>query len=195
MEATDRSEKMAQVYQSPIHGRMMDYDCDIKNTAKKNWDCCDLKQYCAKLDTLNKQAQKKDPEGRRILTRNQRRRMARNSERGEGRFREEWGERYGPGKSAPPKSMFYHECAWEKARKNQFEIGKEMQADHVHELQLGGHATHQRNFKWLSSSVNGSLGSTLSNYQPKLYPGGVSATCCPAEEQECRDKKDTDKLV
>jgi hypothetical protein len=56
-----------------------------------------------------------------------------------------------------------------------------MQADHVHEIQLGGHPTDFNNLRWLSSSVNGSMGSTLSNFDPQTCPGGIVADCCPAE--------------
>ena len=188
---------MSEVYQSPIGGKTLYHDCDIKNSGKSKWDCCDLKQFCAKVDKVNKQRKQKDAKGRGKLTRDKKRREARNREEGEGRFRENWKEKY-EGKTKTSKhdqSKFYHQCAYEKAKKGKFKM-KGMQVDHVHELQLGGKAIHQGNFKWLSAGPNASMGAILKQYTPKNYPGGLIVSCCPAEEQEpkCRNS-DTAKLV
>ncbi len=161
-------------------------ECDIEGSAKKAWDCCQLKQFCAKIDAVNDQAR------RGKATRDPSVVQARNAGRGEALFRARWNE--APLAWQPLQHKFYHPCAAKKAAQNDYQIGPEFQPDHVHELQLGGHPTNFKNLKWIDTSVNRSLGSTMSAFDPEATPGGISADCCPAEEKSCAGKSDTDKV-
>jgi hypothetical protein len=175
---------MAKEQQQPTGGAVHEIKCELNKGAKPAWGCCDLQQFCAKLDEINKLAAK----GRLDESAAQ----ARNAREGEGRFRREWNQ--APWTHAPhPSRAFYHDCAYARALANDLQVGNEVQPDHVHELQLGGPATHQTNFKWISTSVNRSLGPHLSGYHPETHPGGVSADCCPAEETpKCPDQESQD---
>lgn len=160
-------------------------ECKVETSAKKDWDCCQMKQFCAKIDSINKLAKRG-----KLQTSNL---QARNAARGEGLFRQKWNE--APYAWQPIHHKFYHPCAKDKAAANDYHIGPEFQPDHVHELQFGGGATDFKNLKWIDTSVNRSLGSTLAGYDPNTHPGGISADCCPAEEKQCKGKADTAKVV
>ena len=73
------------------------------------------------------------------------------------KFREDWNNDP-KNKTDPTKNKFYHECAVKSGK-----IGPEMQPDHTHEIQRGGHPSgvNNSNLRWLDSSVNGSIGSSL----------------------------------
>jgi len=160
-------------------------ECKIDTSAKQNWDCCDLKQFCAKLDAVNDSAKrgKNDPSAA----------QARNAARGERLFRQRWNE--APYAWQPIQHKFYHPCAFKRASESDFQMGSDWQPDHVHEIQLGGAPTDFKNLKWISSSVNSSLGATLSAYDPQQHPGGVAADCCPAEDTHCAGKEDGDSVL
>ncbi len=166
---------------------VLEVECEVDKSAKKDWDCCNLKEFCAKLDAVNDQAR------RGKLTTDPTRLQARNASRGEGRFRRQWNE--APYAWQPLQHKFYHPCAAKKAAQNDYRIGREFQPDHVHELQLGGAATNFKNLKWISRSVNASLGPTLTRFDPAVHTGGVVADCCPAEETHCAGKADSDPVV
>jgi hypothetical protein len=172
---------------TPVTPAKYEVDCDVKGSAKASWDCCQMKQFCAKLDAVNEQAK------RGKLTTDPASLQARNSARGEKLFRKQWNE--APYAYQPMVHKFYHPCAAKKAAENEYKIGSEFQPDHVHELQLGGAPTDFKNLKWLDSSVNQSLGATLAGFDPVACPGGVSADCCPAEEKDCKGKSDSDAVV
>jgi hypothetical protein len=162
-------------------------ECDVEGSAKAGWNCCQMKQFCAKLDAVT------DTTRSGKATTNPTALEARNRNQGEGRFRAAWNA--GPYTWQPLHHKFYHRCAFEQAAANDFQIGSEFQPDHIHELQLGGRATDFKNLKWIDTSVNRSLGSTLSGFDPATCPGGVSADCCPAEERNCAGKADTDPVL
>jgi hypothetical protein len=157
--------------------------CNVTTSAKQNWDCCDLKQFCAKLDSINESA------ARGKTTTDPAKIQERNSRRGEALFRQRWNE--APLAWQPIQHKFYHPCAFQKARANDFQMnGQDWNPDHVHDIQFGGNPTDFKNLKWLSSSVNKSLGQTLTPYNPDIHSGGVSADCCPAEDNYCPPGKD-----
>lgn len=162
-------------------------ECNVQSSAKQSWNCCQLKQFCAKLDSVTQQTK------RGKATRDPGVVQARNRAQGEGRFRAMWNA--GPQSWQPIHHKFYHPCAADQAAQNDYQIGNEFQPDHVHELQLGGAPTDFKNLKWIDTSVNRSLGSTLSGYDPEQTPGGVQADCCPAEATHCDGKADTDAIV
>ncbi len=162
-------------------------ECKVSTSAKADWDCCQMKQFCAKIDAVNAVVK------RGKATRNAAQVQARNRSQGEGRFRAQWNA--GPYAWQPIQHKFYHPCAAAKAAQNDYQIGSDFQPDHVHELQLGGHPTNFKNLKWIDTSVNQSLGSTLSAFDPAATPGGIEADCCPAEEKNCAGKADTDKVL
>ena len=174
--------------QGDVSAAVFEIECDIPGTAKAAWDCCDLKQFCAKLDAIN------DAAKRGKLTTDPSVIQERNAARGERLFRQRWNE--APYAWQPIQHKFYHPCAFDRASQTDFQMsGQDWNPDHIHDLQFGGHPTDFKNFKWLSSSVNKSLGPSLSGYSPDTHPGGVSADCCPAEETHCADKADTDPVL
>jgi hypothetical protein len=97
----------------------------------------------------------------------------------------------GPHAWQPIRHNFYHPCAEDKAARNDYQIGRDFQPDHVHER----HPTSFKNLKWIDTSVNQSLGASLSAFDPVASPGGMEADCCPAEERNCVDKSDSDKVL
>ena len=76
-----------------------------------------------------------------------------------------WSDASNPGKQA---NHFYDKCA-----KTDDPLGNNMEADHVHEMQLGGKA--QGPFLWLDREVNGSSGRQIKE-QKKNTPNPVSVT-------------------
>jgi|HubBroStandDraft_1064217.scaffolds.fasta_scaffold20149_4 hypothetical protein len=165
-----------------------DIKCNVNKSAKKDWDCCDLKQYCAKIDSVNELQQ------RGKLTTDPSKLESRNASRGEGLFRKKWNE--APLAWQPYQHKFYHPCAAKKASENDYQMNSEdWNPDHVHDIQLGGAATNFKNLKWLSQTVNMSIGPSMSAFDPNVHTGGISADCCPAEETHCAGKEDTDNIL
>jgi hypothetical protein len=131
----------------------------VQTTAKQDWDCCDLKQYCAKIEATNQLSR----QGK--MTTDPSRVQDRNSARGEKLFRDRWNE--APLAWQPIQHKFYHPCAFHRASQTDFQMnGSDWNPDHVHDIQFGGSPTNFKNLKWLSSSVNKSIGSTLPMYDP-----------------------------
>ncbi len=154
--------------------------CSVENSAKKDWDCCQLKQFCAKVNELDKIAQEGQLKDIRGTDRYDENRLA--GDQAAADFREEWNGNPKK-KKDPTKSKFYHECAVKKGK-----IGDEMQVDHVHEIQRGGHPSQQSNLKWLDTSVNASIQGHVGSL-PKSA-GYVKADCCPAGKAYCKGKGD-----
>lgn len=183
---------MAFNVQSPTAGGLpANIECRVAKTEKKDWNCCQLKQYCAKVHELDTLA--RDPTVHvHDITGTQKYDIARaEGDQGAKDFRKDWNN--DPNKTQnPTKNKFYHECAVKSGQ-----IGPEMQADHVHEIQRGGHptGTNYSNLKWLDSSVNGSIGSSLE--QLPHNPTYVKADCCPAggAGKPCHGKTDKQKVL
>ena len=57
---------------------------------------------------------------------------------------------------------------------------KGFSADHVHEIQIGGHPTDVGNLKWMTSRANSWIGTTLKKFDPDPPVGhtGVKPDCC-----------------
>ncbi|WP_322866123.1 DUF4150 domain-containing protein [Aquicoccus sp. G2-2] len=57
---------------------------------------------------------------------------------------------------------------------------KGFSADHVHEIQIGGHPTATENLKWMTSRANSWIGTTLKKFDPDPPVGhtGVKPDCC-----------------
>lgn len=53
-------------------------------------------------------------------------------------------------------------------------------ADHVHEIQIGGHPTDTGNLKWMTSRANSWIGTTMKQFDPDPPVGhtGVKPDCC-----------------
>jgi hypothetical protein len=65
----------------------------------------------------------------------------------------------------------------EKAEKSKYES---VSADHVHEIQLGGHPGHptpSSNLRWMTRKANEWMGTTLKQYDPNIHTG-VKPDCC-----------------
>lgn len=72
------------------------------------------------------------------------------------------------------------EC--EEELRNEAEATKyeSVSADHVHEIQLGGHPGHptaSSNLRWMSRRANSWIGTTLKQYDPSTHTG-VAPDCC-----------------
>ena len=160
-------------------------ECDVEKTVKKDWNCCQLKQYCSKVTELNGLARDdklKDIRGTKKYAAN---RLAGNAAAED--FRADWNSDSAMRKS-PTKAKFYHECAVKKSK-----VGPEMQPDHVHEIQRDGHPTALTNLKWLDTSVNRSIQGSVG-----ALPSDVSyvkADCCPAGKAYCKGKGDRAQIV
>lgn len=65
----------------------------------------------------------------------------------------------------------------EQARKNNY---KGFSADHVHEIQIGGHTTSRDNLQWMTSRANSWIGTTMKQYNPDDPDNhtGVKPDCC-----------------
>ncbi len=179
--------------QNGLSGKTLDIECvKDKNSAALHWKCCDLKQFCAKVNELNEM--QAEGELRRDATDYEARRAL--GDEAAADYRAAWNGSVAPairGQGSLPsgvRDQFYHPCAERRAANNNppYHIGPEMQVDHVHEVQLGGSPDDFGNLRWLSASVNGSIGSSLKQHDPQQNPGGISADCCPAENRgTCSD--------
>jgi len=204
---------MAIVAQKPTGAGVQYIECDVEGSAKAGWNCCQLEQFCNKLMELNEQA----GEGDLGSVRGQ---PNYDDLRGEGNdaaeeYRDVWNQLADDGTlnaiddQAPHlmRDKFFADCAYEQSRATvrpppapqdtNFHVGPEMQPDHEHELQFGGDTAmgDLMNLRWLDTSVNRSLGSTLRGHDPATYPGGINADCCPADETYCAGKTPDDPVV
>jgi len=159
--------------------------CEIEGSAKSGWNCCQLKQFCAKVNELNQQARTpgtlKDIRG---TAKYDTERLA--GDKAAKRFRRKWNSNPKMRKN-PTKGKFYHECAVKKGK-----IGDEMQPDHIHEIQQGG-PPGESNLRWLDTDVNRSIQGHVG--QIPEYATGVSADCCPAARAYCKGKGDRAKVL
>jgi hypothetical protein len=154
--------------------------CNVEGSAKKNWNCCQLKQFCAKVNELNKQAKAGELKDIRGTKKYETNRVAGNQAAKD--FRNDWNSSPRKKKN-PTQSKFYHECAVKKGA-----IGPEMEVDHVREVQRGGPPSEQANLKWLDESVNTSIQGHVGGLP--YNPSYVKADCCPASKSYCKGKGD-----
>ena len=42
---------------NPVTGEIHEIECKVEDSAKADWNCCQLKQFCSKVKELNKQAE------------------------------------------------------------------------------------------------------------------------------------------
>ncbi|MEM7136267.1 MAG: hypothetical protein AAF500_06810 [Myxococcota bacterium] len=77
-------------------------------------------------------------------------------------------------------SKFMHECAhkqWKKNKAADRDNFKGFQADHIHEIQLGGAPGPNTNLQFMTSRVNGSFGGRM-KVIPSNATGVTSKNCC-----------------
>jgi hypothetical protein len=178
----------------------IEIDCKVNSTVKKNWNCCQLQQYCGKVDEVDDQVRRKSfgdsPENYAEV-------------RDDGNaaaatFRAGWNRAARNGTIAGQdqeavKKMFYADCAYERARANNFVMTGEMgEPDHIHEIQAGGSATNLANLRWLDPSANKSVQSVTGTVAQEYDPSKnqcVQANCCPAEATHCAPPKTPDSNV
>jgi hypothetical protein len=153
--------------------------CEVESSSKASWNCCQLKQFCAKVNELNQQAAGRKLEDIRGTKKYNVNRLE--GDKAAADFREAWNTDTKMRKN-PTKSRFYHECAVKKGK-----IGDEMQPDHVHEIQQGG-PPGEENLRWLDTSVNRSIQGHVGAIPPAVE--AVDADCCPAGRAYCRGKGD-----
>ena len=169
-------------------------DCKVNTTVKKDWNCCQLAVYCAKIDEVDDQVRRKKFDER--PENYDRLRTAGNGAAND--FRRDWNRAAAAGVFAQHdqdavKKMFYADCAYEEARANNFHMTSAMgEPDHVHEIQAGGNATNVRNLRWLNPSANKSVQSvtgTVAGQYDTSKSQSVEANCCPAEATHCAPPK------
>jgi hypothetical protein len=172
---------MAKTAQKPTSGdEPPNIECKVETSAKAGWDCCQLKQFCAKVTELNnlaKESKLKDIRGTQKYADNRRL-----GDIAAADFRKQWNSNPRR-KQNPTKSKFYHDCAVKKGK-----IGPEFEPDHVHEIQRGGPPSDFANLRWLDESVNTSIQGHVAGLP--YNPSYVKADCCPAGASYCRDKGD-----
>jgi hypothetical protein len=154
-------------------------DCKGKTRSDgSKWSKCDYDQYCAKVAEVNKQLNNDTD----AISSNP---VARTATAGAIReagnvaaaaFRSAWKEvvPLGMMSRTEKKAHFYHDCAYDDS--NEGRDVSTFQPDHVQELQLGGDISGP--FKWLTSHVNGSIGSSLQHVDPAKHKAIVT-NCCP----------------
>lgn len=192
---------MADNLQGPTPGvEVIEIDCKVNSTVKKDWNCCQLQQYCAKIDEVDDQVQRKTFDDRPPNYEDLR-------EDGNGaaaNYRAAWNRAAAKNVFAGHdeeaiKTHFYADCAHKKAKDNNYHMTAEMgEPDHVHEIQAGGSATNVRNLRWLDPSVNKSVQSVSTTVGKSYDPfkkQSVSANCCPAEQTHCAPPKNSDSKV
>lgn len=146
----------------------------VKIRCRNDWDDCQKKQMCAKVNALNKAAPLKR---RSYVSKSQHRRIKRAKKSWQQKYHSDWNKPSPQGWS--PNTMpkggsgeYLHSCA----EKN----GKPLEADHVIEVQLDGNVRGP--FKWLDSSVNGQSGREINSYMKKHgieEATSFKADCCP----------------
>src|SRR2546425_11872513 len=126
--------------------------CSIKCKGKTNpaddpngkpWSKCDYEQFCAKMRAVARQARQKG----KLKRFRSRRKYKKARDAGDdyaALFRKEWPQRRQRAKS--PEKYFYAKCAYKESQNGQ--NVDDFQADHVHEVQLGGPPCSPRNIKW-----------------------------------------------
>jgi hypothetical protein len=142
----------------------------------KKWSKCDYEQYCAKVQEVNKQLNNdSDAIKTQAMARTSTSGALRRAGNVEARkFRRDWLDMVDVMEMTEKRVHFYHDCAYLTSKR-----GKNVssfQADHVQELQLGGAIDGQ--FIWLTSHVNGSIGSSLQHVDPGKHKAIVT-NCCP----------------
>jgi hypothetical protein len=175
--------------QNPLGGTMLVVECDVESSAKQNWTCCQLMEFCAKVDEIDEKARRGELEP---LEEGAYDDLRADGNEAAALFRDGWNTAASNGTIAnfdqqAVRGMFYADCAYDQAQANNFQIGPEMQPDHIHEIQAGGGASNLSNLRWLSTTVNRSIGSTNRSVKPGRHTA-VSADCCPAESGYCQGK-------
>jgi hypothetical protein len=180
---------MAYETQNPLGGTMLVIECEVETSAKKDWTCCHLTEYCGKVDELDEKAKRGQLEE---IDADDYDDLRSEGNDAAAEFRDGWNAAAARGVIArfrqdAVRKMFYADCAYAASRANGFQIGAEMQPDHIHEIQCGGGASNFANLRWLSTTVNRSIGSTGRSLKPGVHTS-VSADCCPAESGYCAGK-------
>ncbi|MFT3717335.1 hypothetical protein [Pseudorhodoferax sp.] len=192
---------MATNAQGPTPGtEVIVVECNVNSTKKKDWDCCQLEQYCAKIDEVDDQVQRKTFEER-PDNYDERRDEGNDAAK---KYRRCWNQAAAAGVFAAHdeeaiKKQYYADCAHAKAKSNNYTMTAEMgEPDHIHEIQAGGDPTNVRNLRWLDPSVNKSvqnITATVGKSYDASKKQSVSADCCPAEATYCAPPKTSDSKI
>ncbi len=154
-------------------------ECDVKNK-KADWEPCDFKQFCAKIEAMNRRRRRRGRKMRRQRPRTKSKRSAKRRRDGNdyaADFRDRWNAREIP-KTGRKEDYFYHKCAYQDQSKNGTDVSS-FSPDHIEEIQVGGKPCSPQNIKWLSTKVNGSIGPHLQGFKPPKHKR-IEADCCPA---------------
>lgn len=156
---------------------------DAPASSDKKFSDCQKKEICAKCDRLNELAS--DPNTSMSRTTGDKdahavRRKSGNS--AASKAKREMRQLLKDGETDPnlPFQVDDEDCQKELkelAEKNNY---KGFSADHVHEIQIGGHPTDTANLKWMTSRANSWIGTTMKQFDPDPPVGhtGVKPDCC-----------------
>jgi len=136
----------------------------IEIKCSDDWTDCQKKQACSKIRRMNTRAQAAGPGGLRNISKTRRWRAIYEANRDEGdRLAADYnGNAYAHPCMNPPTG----------AQNG----GRDMQADHIHEIQFGGDPAGP--FMWLDQAVNGSIGTQLNKTGKVTHLTGVTAANC-----------------
>lgn len=137
------------------------------------WSDCQKKQMKAKADKLDGLAKQGKLSGRNTYADGKPTLARKNGNGWAAKFARDWNKPAPEGWSdasnpAKQPKQFYDDCA-----KTDDPLGKKMEADHVHEMQLGGRA--QGPFLWLDREVNGASGRQIKEAR-KTTPNPAAVT-------------------
>ena len=146
----------------------------IELSCEDGWSDCQKKQMKAKAAKLDSIAKSGQARGRSTSKNGSPTIQRKNGNGWAAKFARDWNkpspegwpdDRSNPGKQ---RDKFYDDCA-----KTDDPLGNGMEADHVHEMQLGGRA--QGPFLWLDREVNGASGRQIKK-QRELTPNPAAVT-------------------
>lgn len=148
---------------------------DAPHSSDSKFTDCQTEEICAKCEEVNKQAQAG------VLKRPGPTAYAMN--RADGDYK--CSALNKAARAGKPADLGFHNVSDDCKKKLKKEAEdtnyESVSADHVHEIQLGGHPGHpfpcDGNLKWMSRRSNSWIGGVLQNYDPDVHTG-VKPDCC-----------------
>jgi uncharacterized Zn-binding protein involved in type VI secretion len=160
----------------PVVGELLDIKCsDAPASSDKKFSECEKEEICAKCEDVNRQA-KAGKLKRRSGT-------AYEIDRADGDYKcaqLNKAARSGKRDLIPFTPVKSEKCRKELKDKAEATNYGSVSADHIHEIQLGGHPGHptaSSNLRWMTRKANEWMGTTLKQYDPSKH-SGVKPDCC-----------------
>jgi hypothetical protein len=149
-------------------------------SSPKKFDECEKKEICAKCADVNRQAKAKKLRRRSPKVQ---KKMRKEGNRAAKRYRSRARRALARGQKDPAafRKAFTHDCRFKQWRSDGADADfPDMDPDHIHEIQLGGHPTTPKNLRWMSGRSNRWMGRTLKEFKtsgPEKHTG-VNPDCC-----------------